>query len=187
MTIPSTIPAGKAIATLAGGCFWCLEAVYDGMKGVASVESGYMGGSVASPTYEQVCGGDTEHAEVVRITFDPAIVMFKELLEVFFVIHDPTTLNRQGNDFGTQYRSAIFYHTPQQKADAEEVIARLGAAKLWSGPIVTELTPATDFYVAEGYHQEYFARNPRQPYCQAVVAPKVAKFRKHFLEKIKRA
>ena len=187
MTIPSTIPAGKAIATLAGGCFWCLEAVYDGMKGVASVESGYMGGSVASPTYEQVCGGDTGHAEVVRITFDPAIVMFKELLEVFFVIHDPTTLNRQGNDFGTQYRSAIFYHTPQQKADAEEVIARLGAAKLWSGPIVTELTPATDFYVAEGYHQEYFARNPRQPYCQAVVAPKVAKFRKHFLEKLKRA
>jgi peptide-methionine (S)-S-oxide reductase len=178
---------GKAIATLAGGCFWCLEAVYDGMKGVVSVESGYMGGSIANPTYEQVCGGDTGHAEVVRITFDPAIVSFKELLEVFFVIHDPTTLNRQGNDHGTQYRSAIFYHTPQQKADAEEVMARLNAAKLWSGPIVTEVTPATDFYMAEGYHQEYFTRNPYQPYCQAVVAPKVAKFRKHFLEKLKKA
>jgi len=187
VTSSTAIPAGKAIATLAGGCFWCLEAVYDGMRGVASVESGYMGGSVANPTYEQVCGGDTGHAEVVRVTFDPAIVSFKELLEVFFVIHDPTTLNRQGNDAGTQYRSAIFYHTPQQKADAEEVIARLDAAKLWGGPIVTELTPATAFYLAEGYHQEYFARNPRQPYCQAVVAPKVAKFRKHFLEKLKQA
>ena len=180
------VPAGNAIATLAGGCFWCLEAVYDGMKGVSSVESGYMGGKAANPTYEQVCGGDTGHAEVVRITFDPAMVSFKELLEVFFVIHDPTTLNRQGNDAGTQYRSAVFYHTPQQKADAEEVIARLGAAELWSDPIVTELAPATTFYMAEGYHQEYFARNPRQPYCQAVVVPKVAKFRKHFLEKLRK-
>jgi len=177
---------GKEIATLAGGCFWCLEAVYDGMKGVESVESGYMGGQVPNPTYEQVCGGDTGHAEVVRVTFDPAAVLFKDLLEVFFVIHDPTTLNRQGNDAGTQYRSAIFYHTPQQKADAEELIAHLDAAKLWNGPIVTEVTPATVFHVAEGYHQEYFARNPRQPYCQAVVAPKVAKFRKHFLEKLKK-
>jgi peptide-methionine (S)-S-oxide reductase len=183
----SEVPAGKAIATLAGGCFWCLEAVYDGLRGVVSVESGYMGGSRANPTYEQVCGGDTGHAEVVRVTFDPASVSFKELLEVFFVIHDPTTLNRQGNDAGTQYRSAIFYHTPQQKADAEEVIARLNAAKLWGGPIVTEVAPATPFYVAEGYHQEYFARNPYQPYCQAVVAPKVAKFRKHFLEKLKKS
>jgi peptide-methionine (S)-S-oxide reductase len=181
----TTVAAGKAIATLAGGCFWCLEAVYDGMKGVVSVESGYTGGSVANPTYEQVCGGDTGHAEVVRVTFDPAVVSFKELLEVFFVIHDPTTLNRQGNDVGTQYRSAIFYHSPQQKADAEEVIARLNAAKLWSSPIVTELAPAGVFHMAEGYHQEYFVRNPRQPYCQAVVAPKVAKFRKHFLEKLK--
>ena len=177
---------GKEIATLAGGCFWCLEAVYDGMKGVESVESGYMGGRVPNPTYEQVCGGDTGHAEVVRVTFDPAAVSFKDLLEVFFVIHDPTTLNRQGNDAGTQYRSAIFYHTPQQKADAEEVIARLDAAKLWNGPIVTEVTPAAVFHVAEGYHQEYFERNPYQPYCQAVVAPKVAKFRKHFLEKLKK-
>jgi len=187
LNTPSEVAAGKAIATLAGGCFWCLEAVYDGMKGVASVESGYMGGSRANPTYEQVCGGDTGHAEVVRVTFDPAIVSFKELLEVFFVIHDPTTLNRQGHDVGTQYRSAIFYHTPQQKADAEDVIARLNAAKLWSGPIITELTPATPFHAAEGYHQEYFARNPYQPYCQAVVAPKVQKFRKHFLEKLKKA
>ena len=179
-------PSGQAIATLAGGCFWCLEAVYDGMKGVSSVESGYMGGQRANPTYEQVCRGDTGHAEVVRVTFDPAVVSFKELLEVFFVIHDPTTLNLQGNDAGTQYRSAVFYHTPQQKADAEEVIARLDAAKLWSSPIVTELTPASTFYMAEGYHQEYFARNPYQPYCQAVVAPKVAKFRKRFLERLRK-
>ncbi len=178
--------SGKEIATLAGGCFWCLEAVYDGMKGVESVESGYMGGRMPNPTYEQVCGGDTGHAEVVRITFDPATVSFKELLEVFFVIHDPTTLNRQGNDAGTQYRSAIFYHTPQQKADAGEVIARLNAAKLWGNPIVTEVMPAATFYMGEGYHQEYFARNPYQPYCQAVVAPKVQKFRKNFLDKVKK-
>jgi len=157
------------------------------MKGVAAVESGYMGGQVANPTYEQVCGGDTGHAEVVRVAFDPAVVSFKELLEVFFVIHDPTTMNRQGNDAGTQYRSAIFYHTPQQRADAEAVIARLNAAKLWNGPIVTDLAPATTFYMAEGHHQEYFARNPYQPYCQAVVAPKVQKFRKHFLEKLKKS
>ena len=187
MNSVTTVPAGKEVATLAGGCFWCLEAVFDGMKGVASVESGYMGGQVANPTYEQVCGGDTGHAEVVRVTFDPAVVSFKELLEVFFVTHDPTTLNRQGNDAGTQYRSAIFYHTPQQKADAVAVIAQLDAAKLWSGPIVTDLAPAAAFYMAEGYHQEYFARNPDQPYCQAVVAPKVAKFRKHFLANLKKS
>ena len=182
----TTIPAGTEVATLAGGCFWCLEAVFDGLKGVASVESGYMGGRAPNPTYEQVCGGDTGHAEVVRITYDPAQVSFKDLLEVFFVIHDPTTLNRQGNDAGTQYRSAIFYHTSQQKADAAEVIARLNGARLWNGPIVTEVAPASVFYVAEGYHQEYFARNPYQPYCQAVVAPKVAKFRKRFLDRLKK-
>ena len=187
MNASTAVPDGKAVATLAGGCFWCLEAVYDGMKGVISVESGYMGGKPPNPTYEQVCGGDTGHAEVVRITFDPVIVSFKELLEVFFVIHDPPTLNYQGNDFGTQYRSAIFYHAPQQKADAEEVIARLAAEKLWKDPVVTELTPATTFYMAEGYHQEYFARNPYQPYCKAVVAPKVAKFRKQFLDKLKKS
>jgi peptide-methionine (S)-S-oxide reductase len=179
-------PAGREIATLAGGCFWCLEAVYDGMKGVASVESGYMGGRSPNPTYEQVCGGDTGHAEVVRITFDPAAVTFRDLLEVFFVIHDPTTLNRQGNDAGTQYRSAIFYHSPRQKSDAEEMIGRLNAAKLWDGPIVTEVAPATAFYQAEGYHQEYYARNKHQPYCQVVVAPKVQKFRKAFLDKLKK-
>ncbi|HKU70472.1 MAG TPA: peptide-methionine (S)-S-oxide reductase MsrA [Burkholderiales bacterium] len=183
MTEPSL---KKEIATLAGGCFWCLEAVYDGMRGVESVESGYMGGENPNPTYEQVCGGNTGHAEVVRIAFDPAQVSFKELLEVFFVIHDPTTLNQQGNDVGTQYRSAIFYHTPQQKADAEEVMSRLSAAKLWKKAIVTELAPASTFYVAEVYHQEYFERNPYQPYCQFVVAPKVAKFRKQFLEKLKK-
>ena len=177
---------GKEIADLAGGCFWCLEAVYDGMKGVESVESGYMGGHTPNPTYEEVCGGDSGHAEVVRISFDPAVVSFKDLLDVFFVIHDPTTLNRQGNDVGTQYRSAVFYHTPQQKAQAEEAIAQLGAAKLWSDPIVTEVTPASAFHAAERYHQEYFARNPSQPYCRLVVAPKVAKFRRRFLEKLKK-
>ena len=183
MTEPSPV---KEIATLAGGCFWCLEAVFDGLKGVESVESGYMGGQTPNPTYEQVCGGHSGHAEVVRIAFDSAQVSFKELLEVFFVIHDPTTLNQQGNDVGTQYRSAIYYHTPQQKADAEEVMGRLNAAKLWKKPIVTELSPASTFYMAEGYHQEYFERNPYQPYCQFVVAPKVAKFRKQFLEKLKK-
>ena len=188
MNSATTEAAGRdmEIATLAGGCFWCLEAVYDGMKGVESVVSGYMGGRSPRPTYEQVCGGRTGHAEVVRLTFDPAAVSFKELLEVFFVIHDPTTLNRQGNDSGTQYRSAIFYHTLEQKSQAEEVIARLTGDKLWSDPIVTEIAPASTFYVAENYHQEYFARNPAQPYCQYVVAPKVAKFRKLFLEKLKK-
>jgi peptide-methionine (S)-S-oxide reductase len=180
------VNAEKEIATLAGGCFWCLEAVYDGLKGVESVESGYMGGGTPDPTYEAVCRGNTGHAEVVRIAFDPSQVSFSELLQVFFTIHDPTTLNRQGNDAGTQYRSAIFYHSPEQKAAAEAVIARLAAAKLWKDPIVTEVTPASAFHVAETYHQEYFERNPAQPYCQAVVAPKVAKFRKHFLDKLKK-
>ena len=186
MESATAVPAGKEIATLAGGCFWCLEAVYDGMKGVESVESGYMGGGKPNPTYEQVCGGDTGHAEVVRITFDPAVVSFEELLEVFFVIHDPTTLNRQGNDAGTQYRSAIYYHSPRQKAVAEAVIKRLEGARLWSAHIVTEVTPASTLFMAERYHQEYYARNPYQPYCQAVVAPKVAKFRKQFLDKLKK-
>jgi peptide-methionine (S)-S-oxide reductase len=181
------VPAGKAIATLAGGCFWCLEAVYDGMQGVVAVESGYMGGATPDPTYEAVCAGDTGHAEVVRITFDPAVVSFRDLLEVFFAIHDPTTLNRQGGDVGTQYRSAVFYHTPQQKAEAEAVIARLNTEKLWPGPIVTEVTAASAFFLAEPYHQEYFERNPYQPYCQFVVAPKVQKFRKHFLDKLKKS
>ena len=178
--------AGKEIATLAGGCFWCLEAVFDDLKGVESVESGYMGGKTANPSYEDVCSGETGHAEVVQLTFDPKQVSFREILEVFFVIHDPTTLNRQGNDVGTQYRSAIFYHSPEQKAAAERVIASMRAAKIYEDPIVTEVVPASKFYVAEDYHQEYFRRNAAQPYCAFVVKPKVAKFRKHFLEKLKK-
>jgi len=173
------------IATLAGGCFWCLEAVYDQTKGVSSVESGYMGGKNADPTYEQVCSGRTGHAEVVQITFDPVVISFRELLEMFFVIHDPTTLNRQGNDAGTQYRSAIFTHSPEQKQTAEAVIAAITKEKVYDNPIVTEVVPATMFYVAEAYHQEYFARNPSQGYCTYVVGPKVAKFRKQFAAKLK--
>src|SRR5689334_13574216 len=156
---------GREIATLAGGCFWCLEAVYDDLKGVESVVSGYMGGKRPNPTYEQVCSGATGHAEVVQIEFDPAKVSYRELLEVFFVIHDPTTPDRQGNDVGTQYRSAIFYHSPEQQAAAREVMERLGAAKVYDDPIVTQLVPASTFYPAEDYHQEYFRRNPGQPYC----------------------
>ena len=176
---------GKEIATLAGGCFWCLEAVFDDLKGVASVESGYMGGHVKDPSYAEVCGGESGHAEVVQIRFDPAALSFRELLEVFFVIHDPTTRNRQGNDAGPQYRSAIFYHSPEQQAAAEEVIQRLDAAGLWGRPIVTEVRPAQTFYIAEAEHQEYYERNPYQPYCMMVVEPKVAKFRKHFTGKRK--
>jgi peptide-methionine (S)-S-oxide reductase len=179
-------PPARETATLAGGCFWCLEAAFDQLRGVASVESGYMGGHLPDPTYEAVCGGNTGHAEVVRLNFDPAEVSFRNLLEVFFVIHDPTTLNRQGHDAGTQYRSAIFFHTPEQRTAAEAMIARLNGAGLWDSPIVTEVVPAQAFHVAEKYHQEYFAQNPRQPYCMAVVAPKVAKFRKLFFERLKK-
>lgn len=186
MSSTTAVPAGKEVATLAGGCFWCLEAVFDEIRGVESVESGYMGGHTPDPAYQQVCSGSTGHAEVVRITFDPAVVSFRDLLEVFFVIHDPTTLNRQGGDVGTQYRSGVFYHSPQQKAVAEEVIARLNAARLYDRPIVTEVTPASTFHMAEGHHQEYFARNPGQPYCMFLVAPKVQKFRKEFLAKRKK-
>jgi len=175
----------QQIATLAGGCFWCLEAVYDQMKGVVSVESGYIGGHVERPTYEAVCGGRTGHAEAVRITFDSEIVTYRELVEVFFVIHDPTTLNRQGHDVGTQYRSAIFYHSPEQKRIAEEVIASLTKEQVYQNSIVTELVPATTWYEAESYHQEYFAKNPFQGYCTAVVGPKVMKFRKHFAARLK--
>lgn len=176
---------GKETATLAGGCFWCLEAVYDNLKGVEGVVSGYAGGREPNPSYRQVCTGTTGHAEVVQITFDPAQISFSELLEVFFTIHDPTTLNRQGADVGTQYRSAVFYHTPEQKAAAEAVIRELQAQDLWGAPIVTELAPLDVFYPAEDYHQEYFANNPYQPYCQAVVAPKVLKFRKKFTQRLK--
>ena len=173
-------------ATLAGGCFWCLEAVYDEIKGILSVESGYSNGHVPNPTYKEVCGGDTGHAEAVRIRFDPSVISYRDLLNVFFGIHDPTTLNRQGADVGTQYRSAIFYHSSEQKETAETLIRELDAQKIWDAPIVTEVAEAAQFYVAEDYHQEYFAHNPYQPYCMAVVAPKVAKFRKHFLELLKR-
>ena len=173
------------IATLAGGCFWCLEAVFRDLRGVELVESGYAGGEVPNPKYQEVCAGTTGHAEVVQVTFDPQVTSFKELLEVFFTIHDPTTLNRQGADVGTQYRSAIYYHTPEQKQVAEEVIAELNAAKIWDAPIVTEVTPLPEFYKAEDYHQEYYQNNPYQPYCQMVVAPKVSKFRQKFLEKLK--
>jgi peptide-methionine (S)-S-oxide reductase len=180
--------AGKQTetATLAGGCFWCLEAVYDQLRGVTSVVSGYAGGRVPHPSYSQVCAGNTGHAEVVQIEFDPSEVSFMDLLRVFFTIHDPTTLNRQGADVGTQYRSAIFYHTPRQKTDAEAIIAELEAAKVWDDPIVTEVTPFDAFYAAEDYHQEYFVQNGNQPYCRAVVAPKVAKFRKAFLDRLKK-
>jgi peptide-methionine (S)-S-oxide reductase len=176
----------KDIATLAGGCFWCLEAVFKDLRGVEQVVSGYIGGSTPNPTYQQVCSGMTGHAEAVRLTFDPQVVSFRELLEVFFTIHDPTTLNRQGADVGTQYRSAIYYHSPEQQATAAEVIAGLNAADLWDAPIVTEVTAAPEFYPAEDYHQDYFERNPAQGYCRAVVAPKVAKFRSKFLAKLKR-
>ena len=175
----------REIATLAGGCFWCLEAVYDRMKGVESVESGYIGGKAPNPSYQAVCTSHTGHAEAVQITFDSKVVSYRELLEVFFVIHDPTTLNRQGHDVGTQYRSAIFYHSPDQKAVAEDVIAALAKDQVFDDPIVTEVVPAGPFYVAEDYHQEYFARNPTQGYCVAVVNPKVAKLRKLFAAKMK--
>ena len=174
-------------ATLAGGCFWCLEAVFDDLKGVESVESGYMGGHLPNPSYRRVCDGDTGHAEVVQIRFDPGVVSLADLLDVFFTIHDPTTLNRQGNDVGTQYRSAIFYHTPEQKAAAEAKIAEISAAGIWDQPIVTEIAPAATFYVAEDYHQEYFQRTgDANPYCSAVVAPKVAKFRQKFFARLKK-
>ena len=177
----------QEIATLAGGCFWCLEAVYDQLQGVSSVESGYMGGKTPKPNYEDVCSGTTGHAEVVQVTFDPDVVSYGDLLGVFFAIHDPTTLNRQGNDVGTQYRSAIFTHSAEQKATAEAVIRKLTQERLFSSPIVTEVTPATNFHVAEDYHQEYFERvGARNPYCSYVIEPKVAKFRKSFVDRLKR-
>lgn len=180
-----TTSSEKEVAILAGGCFWCLEAVYDQVVGVDSVESGYIGGTLDSPTYEAVCGGQTGHAEAVRITFDPTVISYKELLEIFFVIHDPTTLNRQGNDRGTQYRSAIFYCSPTQRYTAETLIKVLTDEKRYEAPIVTQVVPATRWYEAESYHQEYFARNPLQGYCQVVVGPKVVKFRKQFAHRLK--
>ena len=183
---PSTqaaTPAEKA--TLGGGCFWCLEAVYEQLSGVTQVVSGYAGGSLPNPSYEQVSAGGTGHAEVVQITFDPGAVTYRELLEVFFTIHDPTTLNRQGADVGTQYRSAVFYHSQSQKATAEAVMQSIQEAGIWANPIVTEVRPLEAFYPAEAYHQEYFRRNPGQAYCRVVIAPKVAKFRKRYMEKLR--
>ncbi len=173
------------VATLGGGCFWCLEAVYQELRGVEKVESGYSGGAVPNPTYRQVCSETTGHAEVVQVTFDPDEVSYRDILEVYFTIHDPTTLNRQGADVGTQYRSVIFYHTEGQKRTAEEVISEIEAEGIWNSPIVTEVASFDEFYVAEDYHQNYFRNNGFQPYCQVIIAPKVAKFRKQHLERLK--
>ena len=175
----------REVATIGGGCFWCTEAVFQDLRGVESVKSGYSGGHVRNPTYEQVCGKETGHAEVIQVTFDPATISFREILEVFFTVHDPTTPNRQGADVGPQYRSAIFYHSPEQKATAEEVIRDVNERKLWPAPIVTEVAEFTEFFPAEAYHDNYFNRNPYQGYCQVVIAPKVSKFRKQYLEKLK--
>ena len=178
---------GKDVATLGGGCFWCIEAVFQHVQGVATVESGYMGGKHPEPSYEAVCTGVTGHAEVVQVTFDPAVLSYREVLEIFFAVHDPTTLNRQGNDVGTQYRSVIFYHSPEQAATAKDVIATLTSNNVFPSPIVTEVEPAQTFYTAEAYHQEYFIRNPAQPYCAYLIAPKLTKFRQQFASKLKTA
>jgi peptide-methionine (S)-S-oxide reductase len=180
----ATTTSGKTeLATLGGGCFWCVEAIYQDLKGVSKVESGYSGGSVSNPTYREICSGLTGHAEVIQVAFDPAVISFKEILEVFFTVHDPTTLNRQGADAGTQYRSAIFYHSPEQKTVAEEVKASMQA--IWDDPIVTEISAFERFYKAEDYHQNYYKDNPNQPYCSIVIAPKVKKFREKYQEKLK--
>ena len=175
----------REVATLGGGCFWCLEAVFENVRGVEKVQSGYSGGRLANPSYEQVCSGRTGHAEVAQITFNPREISFSEILDIFFATHDPTTLNRQGADVGTQYRSVIFHHTAAQKEAAEKKIAELNAAQIWDAPIVTEVAPLQAFYGAEDYHQKYFQDHPAQPYCQAVIAPKVAKFRKQFAGRLK--
>jgi len=175
----------REIATLGGGCFWCLEAVYREVEGVLSVESGYMGGHLADPDYEAVCTGKTGHVEAVQVTFDPAAIAYRDILEIFFAIHDPTTRDRQGNDAGPQYRSVIFYHDDAQRSTAKGVIRDLEAEAVWPSPIVTELRPAETFYRAEDYHQEYFERNPRQPYCAYVVSPKVQKFRQKFASRLR--
>lgn len=182
---PETPPEGCEFATLAGGCFWCLEAVFDELEGVSDVVSGYTGGHLADPDYRRVCAGETGHAEAVRLTFDPHAISYREILEIFFAIHDPTTKDRQGNDVGSQYRSAIYYHSPRQKAEAEALMGELAAGRVFGAPLVTELAPASVFYAAEGYHQEYFRHNAYQPYCQFVVAPKLAKFRDKFAAKRK--
>jgi peptide-methionine (S)-S-oxide reductase len=173
------------VATLAGGCFWCLEAIFKEVRGIEKVVSGYSGGTTANPSYAAVCTGATGHAESVQLTYDPKQISFKEILAIFFAVHDPTTLNRQGADVGTQYRSAIFYHSPEQKAEAEAAIKQLNASKELGAPVVTQVGPFKDFYPAEDYHQEYFARNAEQPYCSVVIAPKLDKFRKQYVKKVK--
>lgn len=172
------------VATFGGGCFWCLDAAFRQLRGVERVVSGYAGGKRPNPTYEQVCSGATGHAEVIQVTFDPEVISYRDLLGVLFTIHDPTTLNRQGNDIGTQYRSVIFYHSPQQMQDAKDVIAELTTNAVWDDPIVTEIAPFSAFYPAEGYHQDYFSKNPNQPYCAAIVAPKVSKVRREYFDRL---
>jgi peptide-methionine (S)-S-oxide reductase len=187
--IPTTqvqVPQGKEVATIAGGCFWCVEAVFTELKGVDKVVSGYSGGKVANPSYEAVCSGTTDHAEAVQITFDPKVIAYRDLLRIFFTTHDPTTLNRQGHDAGTQYRSAIFYHSPEQRKVADEVIKEITTEKLYKDPIVTEVTPFKNFYAAETYHQDYYAQNPNQGYCMVVIAPKVRKFREKYYNLLKK-
>ena len=179
-----SIGSEREVATLAGGCFWCLDAVYRQLRGVEKVVAGYAGGTKPNPTYKEVCTGLTGHAEVVQITFDPTVISYRDLLDVFFTIHDPTTLNRQGGDIGTQYRSVIFFQSAEQERIARDAIAAVEAEKLWDDPLVTQIEPLRTFYPAEEYHQDYFTNNPRQSYCQAVIAPKVAKFRRKFLERL---
>jgi len=175
------------ITTLGGGCFWCMEAAFNEIKGVVKVESGYSGGKIPWPTYEQVCTGTTVHAEVVQVTFNPSIISFKEILEIFFTMHDPTTLNRQGDDMGTQYRSVIFYHDEKQKETAEQIISELEAAKVWDNNVVTQIEPFEKFYSAEEYHKGYFGRHPEAGYCRVVISPKIAKLRKKYREKLKKS
>jgi peptide-methionine (S)-S-oxide reductase len=178
--------SASEVATLAGGCFWCIEAVFREVDGVESVTSGYTGGTAANPNYQQVCSNKTGHAEAVQVTFDPARISYREILEIFFSVHDPTTLNRQGADIGTQYRSAIFYHNEQQKTVAEELIRELNKSRLWKTPVVTQIAPLNKFYPAEDYHKEYFVRHPEQAYCQMVISPKVNKFRKQWAKRLMR-
>jgi len=177
--------AGREVATFGGGCFWCMEAIFSELSGVEKVESGYAGGSVPNPSYEEVCTGRTGHAEVIQVTYDPAIVSYRDLLRIFFTVHDPTTLNRQGADVGTNYRSIIFYHNDEQRLQALEVTREITEAGIWDGPLVTQLEPFKGFYRAEQYHQEYFKNNPNQAYCRIVIAPKVQKFRQHYTQKLK--
>lgn len=186
VTKTEPIPPGKEIATVAGGCFWCTEAIFNELKGVEKVEPGYSGGRTINPTYEQVCSGLTGHAEAIQIVYDPKVISYHDLLSVFFATHDPTTLNRQGPDVGTQYRSSVFFHSPAQKEVAAKVIQEVNKARLYPNPVVTEIVPFTKFYVAEDYHKNYFARNSGQAYCQAVIAPKLAKFRQYYRSKLKR-